>query len=181
MTVTLQRISRAELGVLADSGIPECLAGRLADGALPPAFVARRALTQLAAAKAESWCSTFYMVSDDGGTVVGSCGFKDAPSDGRVEIGYGVSAEWRNRGAATEAVRELCRLAFASGEAHAVLARVSPTNLSSSRVVEKLGFEKGERVVDDDGELVVEWVSRNTSRAADPRMVPEGAGPAAIP
>ncbi|MEP7181155.1 MAG: GNAT family N-acetyltransferase [Betaproteobacteria bacterium] len=178
MTVTLLRFSRAELGVLADSGIPERLAGRIADGALPPAFVAQRALKQLEAAKAESWCGTFCIVREDGGAVVGSCGFKDVPSSGQVEIGYGVSPEWRNRGVATGAVRELCRLAFASGEAHAVLARVNPTNLSSSRVVEKLGFERGDTVVDDDGEMVVQWVSRKPPVPALGEPADDGPGPA---
>jgi len=160
MAVTLQRIPRPELDVLASFGVPERLANSVAAGALPPAFIAQRAMRQQDAGMPELWCSTFYIVRNGDGVVVGSCGFKDAPTCGQIEIGYGVAPTCRNLGIATEAVRELCRLAFANAEIRAVLAQVSAANVSSSRVVEKLAFEKGETKVDLNGESLVQWVSR---------------------
>jgi len=160
MSVTLQSIPRAELQVLADSGRPDSVTTRMADGALPPAFVAQRSLTQLREGKEEYWCSTFYIVRDSDNCVIGGCGFKDVPSGGRIEIGYGVSPACRNQGVATHAVRELLRLAFATGDVSEVLAKISPMNASSTRVVQKLEFVKGEVTTDEDGELLVQWVMR---------------------
>jgi ribosomal-protein-alanine N-acetyltransferase len=160
MAVTLHRVSRDELSVLAEGGAPRPPARAIADGALPPAGIAKRALQQLDAGKSELWCGIFYMVREEDGVVVGSCGFKNAPVGGQVEIGYGVAPMCRNQGAATEAVRELCRLAFAASEVQSVLAEVSPANPSSSRVVEKLDFARGATKADEDGELVVQWVSK---------------------
>ena len=160
MTVRLQSISRADLLVLANSGLPDGIAARTADGALPPAFVAQRSLTQLQEGKGEYWCSTFYIVRDADNFVVGGCGFKDVPLRGRVEIGYGVSPACRNQGVATHAVRELLHLAFATDAVSEVLAQVSPANAASTRVVQKLSFVKGEAAADESGELVVRWVLR---------------------
>ena len=178
MAVTLQPISRADLAVLADSGVPAELASRIADGALPPAFVATRALNHLESGKAAAWCGAFYIVRPGDHVVVGTCGFKDIPRDGTIEIGYGVSPTCRNQGFGTGAVRELCRLAFAGDEVHTVLARVSPANVSSSRVVEKLRFQRGEMNRDEEGELLVQWMARRSSdRALDTQPV-DGASPA---
>ena len=54
MSFTLQPISRADLQVLADAGVPDGVAGRTADGALPPPFVAKRSLGQLAQGQVET-------------------------------------------------------------------------------------------------------------------------------
>jgi ribosomal-protein-alanine N-acetyltransferase len=163
MSVTLQSISTADLHVLANLGLPDSVAGRTTDGALPPPHVAKRSLGQLQEGKEEYWCCTFYIVRDVDRLVVGSCGFKDAPSHGRVEIGYGVSPACRNQGVATHAVRHLLRLAFATDAVTEVLAQVSPANASSSRVVEKIGFVKIGAKADEEGELLVQWVIRKPS------------------
>lgn len=157
MTVTLQPVSVAELRILADSGTPESVASKAAEGALPPPFVAARSLAQWEEGKPLSWCSTFFIVRNADQRIVGGCGFKDAPTGGRVEIGYGVSPECRNQGVATAAVRELLRLAFASGEIEEVLAQVSLMNISSIRVVQKLGFDEHGMKVDKNNEMLVQW------------------------
>jgi ribosomal-protein-alanine N-acetyltransferase len=160
MSFTLRPISRADLHVLADAGVPDGVAGRTADDALPPPFVARRSLDQLAQGQEEQWCHGFYIVRDTDGLVVGGCGFKGAPMCGQVEIGYGVSPACRNQGAATQAVRELIQRAFATGAVGEILAQVNPANASSTRIVEKLGFARGEVEAGKDGEPFVQWVLR---------------------
>jgi ribosomal-protein-alanine N-acetyltransferase len=160
MSFTLQPISRADLQVLADAGVPDCVAGRTADGALPPPFVARRSLGQLQQGQDARWCHGFYIVREMDGLVVGGCGFKGAPMCGQVEIGYGVSPACRNQGAATQAVRELIQLAFTTGAISEILAQVNPANASSTRIVQKLGFVKGAVETGEGGELLVQWVLR---------------------
>ena len=48
-------------------------------------------------------------------------------------------------------------LAFAAGVKE-VMAEIEPTNLTSSRVVQNLGFAAVDYRVDEEGESVVQWV-----------------------
>lgn len=157
---TLRPISRDDLQVLADAGLPDGVAGRTAEGALPPPFVAKRSLSQLQQGQDELWCRGFYIVRNADGFVVGGCGFKGAPMCGQVEIGYGVSPACRNQGAATQAVRVLIRMAFAIEDVVAILAQVNPDNVPSTCIVQKLGFIKGEVETGEGGEPLAQWVLR---------------------
>ena len=112
MPFSLLQLSREELLECADARLPAALASRVEEGALPPSFVAARALKLIADGKAEFWCNTFLIVRNRDQRIIGGCGFKDAPKDGRVEIGYGVSPSSRGQGAATAAVGLLLQLAF---------------------------------------------------------------------
>jgi ribosomal-protein-alanine N-acetyltransferase len=157
---SLLQLSREQLLELADSRIPASLASRVEVDALPPSFVARRSLELLSEGKPEFWCNTFLIVQNSTGKIIGGCGFKNEPKDGRVEIGYGVSPNSRGQGAATEAVKLLLNLAL-SGGARQVLAEVTPENLASTRVVQKLGFINTGTHVDEDNDIVVQWVWKN--------------------
>lgn len=163
MTIYLHPLSPRDLRALAAASFPAALPGPAVDGALPPAFVAERALGQLDAGKNPYWCSTFLIVrqSDDG--IVGACGFKDEPVNGCVEIGYGVAPACRGQGVATAAVSALLRTAFASRDVDDVLAQVNPDNIGSTRVVRALGFEARGTVIDDEGEPLVQWLMRRSS------------------
>jgi [ribosomal protein S5]-alanine N-acetyltransferase len=154
---SLRQLSKDELIELSDSRIPASLASCAQMHALPPSFVAKRALDLLAEGKPAFWCNTFLIVQNSTGRIVGSCGFKNEPLDGRVEIGYGVSPDCRRQGVATAAVKQLLDLATSSG-AREVLAEVVPDNLASTRVVQKLGFINNGTRVDEDNETVVQWV-----------------------
>ena len=59
--------------------------------------------------------------------------------DLEVELGYAVSPWARDRGIATETLRELTRWAFAEGMQR-VTALISVDNPASSRVAEKVGY-----------------------------------------
>ena len=161
--ITLDPIPVTDLTLLAKSAIPARLADIALEGSLPPAFVASRSLYQIRSGKPTQWCSTFYIREPDG-TIVGGCGFKDAPFNARVELGYAVSPQRRNRGIATAAVAALVSIAFESGEVDEVLAQISELNASSTRVVEKLGFMSIGSVTDQENELLVQWVLRIPSR-----------------
>ncbi|NHZ92109.1 GNAT family N-acetyltransferase [Massilia sp. CCM 8733] len=160
MTIILQLLSLADLRTLAASRVPRHLTGQAAPGALPPAFVAQRALELIEAGKSPAWCATFVMLRVSDQMVVGACGFKDEPRDGQVEIGYAVSPDWRGQGIATDAVAELARIAFAGGTVERVLAQIAPDNTASLRVAGKLGFEAGATLRDAEGDELVQWVLR---------------------
>jgi RimJ/RimL family protein N-acetyltransferase len=168
MSFSLLQLSREQLLECADSRLPAALASRVEEGALPPSFVAARALKLVAEGKAEFWCNTFLIVRNHDQRVIGGCGFKDAPKDGRVEIGYGVSPGCRGQGAATAAVGLLLRLAFGRG-VREVFAEVTPDNLASARVVRKLGFVGTGTRVDEENQVVVQWVAENGGSSSCPR------------
>lgn len=91
------------------------------------------------------------------GLVFGSIGFFGPPSPAadevpEVEIGYGLVADARGRGVATEAVRGLLAQADALGVR--VRASVLPDNTASIRVLAKCGFTDL-RGGNEDGELVM--------------------------
>ena len=127
------------------------------EGALPPSHVAARSLSQLDAGVLANWCVPFLIVTKESGGILGGCGFKGEPSNGRVEIGYGVANSARCRGIATAAVVQLLDLAASSDLVRHVDAHILPDNIASSKVVSRLGFSRGDTIIDPDGELVVHW------------------------
>ncbi|MDF2707453.1 MAG: family acetyltransferase, partial [Nonomuraea muscovyensis] len=82
------------------------------------------------------------------GLVVGSIGLFWPPSDGVLDIGYGVVDSRRGRGYATEATRAMVAFALSAPEVHTVSAGAELTNPASVRVLEKCGFQ---RVTVEDG------------------------------
>ena len=98
----------------------------------------------------------FMIVSATRALVIGGCGFKGAPREGRVEIYYGVSPGERTRGVATAAVQRLLAIAAANGVTD-VLAHIIDGNVASAKVVRRLGFAPGLRFSDVDGADVVPW------------------------
>jgi len=92
-----------------------------------------------------------------GVTALGSIGFFGPPEpapDGvpETEVGYGLVAEARGYGFATEALQGL--LAGADAEGIRIRASVEPTNAASIRVLAKCGFTQL-RGANEDGELVM--------------------------
>lgn len=78
---------------------------------------------------------------ETGRTLIGGAGFKGVPSDGMVECGYGVAAEHRRRGYATEMVRGMVAHAFASPLVQRVTAETLPELTPSIGVLNKCGFQ----------------------------------------
>ncbi|MEU5024830.1 GNAT family N-acetyltransferase [Streptomyces milbemycinicus] len=81
------------------------------------------------------------IIERDSGLVVGSIGLFWPPSEGILEIGYGIVASRRGRGYATEATRALAEYALTAPDVHTVSAAVELPNPSSLRVLEKAGFQ----------------------------------------
>ena len=152
--------SQGELVMLAEDRVPRSVAARVEPGALPPPFVALRSLGHRAAGASWDWCGMFYIVDVETARIVGTCGFKSAPQEGQVEIGYGVAAGWRGRGVATAAVRQMLDTAQHLAPGVAVVAMVNPENLPSTAVVQRLGFRAVGECIDTDGERLVQWVHR---------------------
>ena len=162
MPFALLQLSKPDLEALAASRTPKGMESRVEENALLPAFVAARSLALAAAGHPLPWSTTFLIVNSKSARIVGGCGFKTIPQDGRVEVGYGFSPTARGRGAATAALKILLRRAFDAG-AIEVLAEVAPTNQASTRVVQKAGFEMAGARIDRENEYVIQWVKRGAS------------------
>lgn len=94
----------------------------------------------------------FRLVHRYTGTIVGTCSFKGPPTDGAVEIAYGVTLEEQGKGYATEAVRALVAYALAFREVRLIRAHTLPQSSASKRVLAKCGFRYVGEVVDpEDG------------------------------
>jgi RimJ/RimL family protein N-acetyltransferase len=159
-SIELAPISEANLHRLARGEPVEFEALMVAEGALPPPKTVARAVAQLALATPALWCVPFLIVSTSRATVVGACGFKTAPVDGRVEISYGLARAERGRGVATSAIGQLLERAAASGLVKEVVAHIVPGNVASSRLAARLGFTPEGLLADTDGEQVMRWIWR---------------------
>lgn len=148
LSLGLRRIADLGRDATRLDGIP------VADGALPP-FAFDDTVAALLAGRPALWHAPFLFVDDTfdpSGRIVGSGIFKGEPSEGWVEIGYGVAPECQRCGYATEAVFALVRLAFEQPDVRAVYAETVVANDASRRVVEKVGFTyAGQRLNEEDG------------------------------
>ena len=100
------------------------------------------------------WGTRFFLL-DEPRALVGWGGFKGAPQDGAVEIGYAIAPGWEGRGLATAAAAAMVREAWADPGVDAVLAHTLPARGASVRVLEHNGFvHDGENL---DGDVGVVW------------------------
>ena len=138
----------------------DMLAGRRRPGWHPdyPREDDRDAVSMLHAARGEApdpWGPRHVVRAFDG-LVCGSIGFFGPPDDvdgvPETEVGYGLVADARGHGVATEALRGL--LAETDRLGVRVRASVLPENAASIRVLAKCGFT-GLRGANEDGELVM--------------------------
>lgn len=90
------------------------------------------------AEQADGVCAFYVLVGDDG-SVTGRFNLYRI-GDGTAEIGYRVAQHVAGRGVATEAVRELSRLAVLRYGLHTLTARTTCDNVASQKVLAKAGF-----------------------------------------
>ncbi len=87
------------------------------------------------------------------GAMIGMAGFKGEPSDGTVEIGYGIAPTYRGQGLATETARILVRRAAERG-VRTVVAETLAEPSHSTSVLTRVGFARvGEAYDSEDGPI----------------------------
>jgi [ribosomal protein S5]-alanine N-acetyltransferase len=103
--------------------------------------------------EAASWWTHWFVHRADA-ALIGLGGFKGAPADGAVEIGYALAPGYRHRGLAAEAARGMLAFAWANPGVDRVLAHTLPAANASTAVLERLGFANQGAVIDpEDGEI----------------------------
>ena len=76
------------------------------------------------------------------GELVGSISVERKDEGGKTigEIGYMILTLWWSQGIGTEAVSQICEIAFRELELQQIIGQVFPENVASARVLEKNGF-----------------------------------------
>lgn len=83
--------------------------------------------------------SAFHVYADEGGAILGRFNLYDI-RDGAAKLGYRVAQHAADRGVATAAVRDLCRLAFTRYGLGTLTAATALENVASQKVLTKTGF-----------------------------------------
>jgi len=153
VVLTLQKIDLTDLETLALAveDLELKLGCRAAPGSvLPPKFV--KAYLDSARSHPE-WLGCWAI---EDGLIVGSAGFKGAPSDGVVEIGYGVSPDHEGRGVGTAMAGWMKDFAFSHG-ATTVRAHTLHEGYASQTILKKQGFNLVGPVLEPEDGLVLRW------------------------
>lgn len=99
-------------------------------------------LERLLADRRPSATALWVAVRRDPRIVVGSAGFIAPPDNGTIELGYGIHADHRGAGSATEAATALVRWGRACPSVRRVIAECDESNPASIRVLEKVGMRR---------------------------------------
>ena len=86
LTFSLLPLTDVQLREIAGSRVPVDLAQRLEADALPPRFVASRALSLQNEGHPSPWWRVYLIIRERDRRIVGGCGFKSPLKDGRVDI-----------------------------------------------------------------------------------------------
>jgi len=87
------------------------------------------------------WLAWYWILDTPKGVqLVGGGGFKGAPTDGQVEMGYETRADYQRTGIATEAVGAQVAWALKHPDVSLVIAETREDNLASIGVLNKGGF-----------------------------------------
>ena len=86
------------------------------------------------------WSAPWKMCLKEEGSCIGDIGFKGAPKQGTVEIGYGIQKAYEGQGYTTEAVGAMLDWAFSQKDVYAVEAEAG--NAASAHILEKHKFQR---------------------------------------
>ena len=103
---------------------------------------------------------SYVILTSDGSEAIGSAGYKGAPRDGAVEIGYSVAPAWQGRGIAREAAARLAAAAFEDARVERVLAHTLAQENASVRLLRALDFRFVGDVLDPDDGPLWKWELR---------------------
>lgn len=104
---------------------------------------------------ADWWMHFFFDAA--GGALIGLGGYKGAPAEGAVEIGYEFAPSMRGAGRATEAARGMVAHAFDRPDVDHIIAHTLAEENASTNVLKKVGFRFDAEVDDPDDGPIWRW------------------------
>lgn len=87
-----------------------------------------------------NWGAHYFVLKSGWPTLIGVGGYKSAPRDGDIELGYSVVSAHQRQGYASEATRMMTARAFADPSVQRVIAHTLTELTPSIGVLEKCGF-----------------------------------------
>jgi RimJ/RimL family protein N-acetyltransferase len=143
--------SAEDFATLIDGRAPRALA-------LPDTPIAQIAVLQMPAdldARVRATFSPSAWLIVDGEEIVGLCSVMRAPTDGVIEIGYGIAPSRQGRGITGRAIADLVAWARRTRAVTALTADTGIDNFASQRVLERNDFHRvGARIDEEDGQLI---------------------------
>jgi [ribosomal protein S5]-alanine N-acetyltransferase len=101
---------------------------------------------------------TYFAIHIEENKLIGSGGYKGKPTaEGKVELGYEIAPEYRNRGLATEMAEGLIDNALRDKSVKTIIAHTLGLENPSTKVLKKCGFQKVEEINDPDDGLIWKW------------------------
>ncbi|MBX3413892.1 MAG: GNAT family N-acetyltransferase [Pirellulales bacterium] len=114
-------------------------------------------LNHLKARQVEArWWTQLFILTETA-ELVGLGGYKGAPVEGVVEIGYAIAPQYREQGLATEAARVLIARAFAEPVVSRVIAHTLAEPNASNRLLQRCGLKLAGEIVDPDDGPIWRW------------------------
>jgi RimJ/RimL family protein N-acetyltransferase len=113
----------------------------------------------------DPWVHGFSAKHLQSGVIIGTGMFKAPPVDGVVEIAYGIAADHRGKGYATEIAGALVGFAFSFEEITVVRAHTLPDSSASQRILANCGFEHVGEINDPEDGLVWRFEMRKQNQA----------------
>ncbi len=109
----------------------------------------------------EPWIGYLALEHSDGDvSVVGTCSFKDIPHDGKVEIAYFTFPGNEGRGIGQQMAAALVEIASRDKAVMEVTAHTLPEANASTRILEKLGFNRTGTVEDPEDGAIWRWARK---------------------
>lgn len=136
-------VEQLDAAIAGDEQLAEALGAQVAPDWATFAEALPSARKSVATKPDDPWGPRFFL-TEDPLELVGWGGFKGAPREGVVELGYEIAASRRERGLATAAARAMVAEAFADPEVTSIIAHTLPERNASNRVLEKVGFRFAE-------------------------------------
>lgn len=106
--------------------------------------------------EAARWSSCWFVHRAEA-ALIGLGGYKGAPTDGAVEIGYALAPSYRGRGLAREAVAALIEHAFQAEEVDRVVAHTLAEPNASTRLLQHFGLINTDTIDDPDDGTIWRW------------------------
>ncbi|MCM1989379.1 GNAT family N-acetyltransferase [Oceanirhabdus seepicola] len=89
----------------------------------------------------EKGFSPYIVILKENCEIIGACGFNPTKKDHEIELIYHFAQKYWGRGYATEAGKACINYASNNLKPNKIIASIHPNNISSRKVLEKLGFE----------------------------------------
>lgn len=88
-------------------------------------------------------CFQFAIIIAAENRLIGDMGISFTNHNGsQAEIGCTLNKDYQNKGYATEALKGIVNYLFSTLKKHRIIASIDPRNISSIRLIERLGFRK---------------------------------------